>query len=477
MCNNHDNKAQTINRRAAVRLGFNTLGAAGVAAMLPSMRSRGGLALAETSRADDHFLLQVMIPGGLDATSLFDARPLAMTAAGLQTNHFGAEPTTWTGTNGESCLATSAGQSLHNIRNDFSILNGVLMATTFDGHDQNTNYFVTGNPFGGEYFLPHLNNDVPNARPMPLDYIDTGFFGMASITNSSASAPLNSFSARNLAQRLTAVAPIPESSPVMNFIRARYMANANGGGKFSAASAELNRASRKAPELAVQLQGLEIDTSEEDRVRQSMNLAMQVFAARASRGALIQFFPGNNVQVDAHDPVSNARQPELANEVARAIQTVFAMLRETPFDATRSMLDVTTVLIGTEFSRTMRQLGLAIDASGTDHNPLTNTILIGGKGIRGGMVLGASDYATPEETLSRVHTTLDPARLKIMGRTFDFETMRSTTATPASFNPGQYLTMNSVANTIYDVFGVKTERHWLLERNGSRARVLTSLRA
>ncbi len=60
------------------------------------------------------------------------------------------------------------------------------------------------------------------------------------------------------------------------------------------------------------------------------------------------------------------------------------------------MFDVTTVMVASEFGRTMRGAGLPIDQTGTNHNQFSNSILIGGKGIRAGMVLGASDLRRRE---------------------------------------------------------------------------------
>ena len=56
------------------------------------------------------------------------------------------------------------------------------------------------------------------------------------------------------------------------------------------------------------------------------------------------------------------------------------------------MFDVTTVMIASEFGRTLRSLDSPIDNTGTNHNQFSNSVLIGGKGIRGGMVIGESRF-------------------------------------------------------------------------------------
>ena len=85
-------------------------------------------------------------------------------------------------------------------------------------------------------------------------------------------------------------------------------------------------------------------------------------------------------------------------------------------------MDVTTFLVSAEFGRTMRQNYVPFANTGTDHNPASNMFLIGGKGIRGGMVIGESDFRASDETLSKAHLTIDPVKEKLVGRPFDFST-------------------------------------------------------
>jgi hypothetical protein len=123
----------------------------------------------------------------------------------------------------------------------------------------------------------------------------------------------------------------------------------------------------------------------------------------------------------------------------------------------------------------MRQKNAPLDKTGTDHNPLTNTILLGGKGIRGGLVIGASDFQSPDESLSPAHLALDPDLLKIMGRPFDYAAFRPRSELPSDFEATDYLSTASVVNTIYDLFAVDEAHHWLQMKNGPIAPVLRPL--
>jgi hypothetical protein len=134
-------------------------------------------------------------------------------------------------------------------------------------------------------------------------------------------------------------------------------------------------------------------------------------------------------------------------------------------------------MVGSEFGRTMRQQGLPIDNTGTDHNPLSNTVLVGGAGIRGGLVVGASDLQSATEQPSGAHRTLDPSAVKTMGRPFDFATQTVRSDSPSTFVPGDYVQIASVINTVYSLFDVPTDKWRLVERNGEVAPILSSLLA
>ena len=88
---------------------------------------------------EPHFFLMINIPDGLDTSYLFDARPLAMTEKSLQVNYLSEAPVPFVGTNGGSTLRTSLTEPLMKWSSRFSVINGVVMSPSFDGHDQNMN--------------------------------------------------------------------------------------------------------------------------------------------------------------------------------------------------------------------------------------------------------------------------------------------------------------------------------------------------
>jgi uncharacterized protein (DUF1501 family) len=200
-----------------------------------------------------------------------------------------------------------------------------------------------------------------------------------------------------------------------------------------------------------------------------MSVACAAFTSGLSRSVLIY----EDLKCDTHAPDDAKNNPARAAQIAARIKAVIEALRSTPYDSQRSLLDVTTFVFGTEFGRTMRQLGSPIGETGTDHGNLSNSVVIGGKGIKGGWIVGESDFAAADEKLSDAHLSVDSAKVKTMGRPFDFATCAPKSVMPQAYDAADYLTIGSVVNTIYSTFEVPQDRFRLLGRNGPVAPVLS----
>ena len=116
-------------------------------------------------------------------------------------------------------------------------------------------------------------------------------------------------------------------------------------------------------------------------------------------------------------------------------------LVETPFDAKRSMFDVTTVMIRQRIRRILRSLDASIDDTGTNHDQFADSVLIGGKGIRGGLVIGESDFDDATARLSRHTSCSNPTLESRSGRPFDFKTVAAAARSAGGIALGDYLTM------------------------------------
>lgn len=425
---------------------------------------------AASDKREPHFFLQIVLPGGMDPTYSFDARPLSLTRKGLLANYRNKEPIVWEGPAGGSTWATELTAPLRPFRHQISVLNGVMMAAAFDGHAQNMNYLFTGNPFGGASFVPRLNQG-PEASP--LDFLQSGFF-LADISNAAAGLPLTVQQARSLVGRLRKNAPLQPESPLFRFAASRMAANGNGPGRFSQAAENMGEAFAKAPDLSRKLRALDLEGLGSTNTEKNAGLAGEFFRRHIAKSAILTVSPDNGT-LDTHSPGGAQSSPRLVGDMLGRIAEVLSTFANTPYDDDRSLLDVTTVVACSEFARTMRQPGQPIDNTGTDHNSLTNTVLLAGKGIHGGRVVGASDYRTPDEVLSGAHREADPAGLKIMGQPFDVSSLRPRKEMPKHFDTRDYLTFSSLTNTIYRLFGIPRDHYVTTKRNGPVAPVLDGL--
>jgi hypothetical protein len=413
----------------------------------------------------------MVVTGGLDATYLFDARPLEMTAAGLQHNYLGTEPTEWMGLNGARTLAASTTDVLRPFASDISVINGVIMSTSFDGHDQNMNILFSGNPFGGYSFLSQLGGGVP------LDYVRFGDIKGAQLSDNRF-VPISPNGAYELTGRLQTREG--GATPLSHFVESRYEAAGAGPGRFSTGSRLLLESSRASGDLEEKLRQVALDRPSPPPQDGSLDLAgslavlAEYFRRGIVRSAVVNVTGPPTVNFDTHDATNARRQPAVYRQLLERIAQVLDYLKSTPFDDQRSLLDVTTVMLASEFGRTMRQ-NAPIDATGTDHNPLASSILLAGKGIKAGCVFGGTDFHTSDEELSGAHLGLDDKRMKVMGRPIDFGTGMPTEAMPDAFDPSLHLTIGSVVNTLYSMFGVDPAQHWLLGRNLPAAPIVPAL--
>lgn len=442
--------------------------ALGLFLLMPKAFVRAARAATPKDAAPQRYLLHLVAQGGLDTSSMFDARPLAMTAAGKIHNPLAADPTVWTGSNGQTALAASPAMGLASIKDRFSVINGVVMSTTFDGHDQNTNLFLAGSPFGGTSFAATLNSDAAS----PLDYVKLGTITGAVLQDNRA-IPL---SEPGMAQLVSGVNALDKISPdVDDFLASESKALGVESQRFGAGVQALDRASLASTDLRTRIESVKLG-NESDPLDAQLAVVREVFRLDIARGAMLAI-NGADLFFDNHAPqLATAQGPSFV-ELCDRISRVFAFLASTPYDDTHSLADVTTVVFGSEFGRTMRQIGNPIDNTGTDHNPLSSTVLVGGAGIKGGLVIGASDFQSASESLSGAHQALDPENVKVMGRPFDFTAGAPRDDKPGAFAAKDYLQVASVINTIYSLFGVDKTAWRLTERGGDVAPVLNELLA
>jgi uncharacterized protein (DUF1501 family) len=420
---------------------------------------------------DSHFFLFIVLNGGADHSYMFDARPLALTAAGRIQNYTGKEPAKWKGANDSHTLASPLIRPLARFMDRFSVINGVHMAQSFDGHQQNLNFLFTGDPFGGGSFIPHLNLPGTGREPKTLDAVLPTPPVVTNLDNHSGVIPLQAESVDGLAQYLkTADAP-GANSPLGRFMRNRMLVQKQAGGRMARAADLVLASYDQAARVQGQLSGLTAPDSRGSEEEKAAALIADCFHLSISRSA-IYVLPE---QFDVHAANLAREQPKLFTTAIERIATLLRALDNSPFDANSSVLDMTTVMIASEFGRTMKAPDMPIDDTGTNHNQHSNSIIIGGKGVRGGMIIGASDMRSADEQVSKAHLAVDPVLEKTVGLPFDFTTMRPREDKPESFNIADYLTIGSVVNTVYSAFNVPHQFYRRVANDAPAAPVLRGL--
>ena len=422
---------------------------------------------------DDHFFLHIVpsYPAGWDSQYLFDARPLEMTEKGIVQNYLGEHPFHWIGKNGTRALASPLVRPLIPYRDYFSVVNGAQMAK-IDGHGPNFNFLFSGNALGGPSFIPRLNQVF--SQPCTLDAVQHGYI-FAVVTNDANIVPFEGNAARRLAEaRPSEEAVLDVDDPLFRYVSGRMRALGEGEGEFSTGAEQMAQSMTAAPSTARRLEALGLHAEDTPNEASFVRLAVDLFRKRIARSAIV-VLDKKRFNYDTH-AASNAKlQPLAYRLMMRQLGGVLKALRETPFDDKRSAMDVVTFLVSSEFGRTMRQDGHPIDDTGTDHNPLSNSVLIGGKGIRSGLVLGESDFQNADEALTPAHLALDPTRLRAIGRPFDFRAQRPMAKPPEVPQDADYLNFGSVINTLFGLFSVEKKYHWKFDGSERPAPVLDSL--
>lgn len=500
-----------MTRRGFLKTGART----GLLFALPQFEKR--LAYAAPA-PDPHFFLHIFIIGGIDASYFFDARPLTMTDKGHIANYLYKGPTAlagdlatpklYTGVNGNSCLRTSLTDDLMVWKNYFSVVNGVHMSTKFDGHGNNASMLFSNSPAQmQDSFVPIIGQSLAKKMgPTPLDAIHFGqsFGGDSPGTpsNFSLSVQLSAPDLSSLIEGFTKSPFTPDSNNYDQMLLNQMHASAGGAGLYSLGSRKLAEAAARIPLMLEKLKVAQsfakpiknasnndnqnADNNGNDEVDVDMlgtvETALSFFKAGVMTSAtvLVDYDP----KIDVHGAEAAGNSAALYRPIVKQINDVFKLLHDDKqvYDAARNLkyADVVTVLITSEFSRTTRQLQRSLTETGTDHNPLTNFVLCAGKNIKGGKVIGATDFHLDRGgklTVSKAHRDeLDKAMIKIAGSPYDFDGQKVSAAMPETFAPEQYINIANVVNTVMFATDVPSDKYFGLPNDArTKAPVIKEL--
>jgi hypothetical protein len=306
-------------------------------------------------------------------------------------------------------------------------------------------------------------------------------------TNFSGSVVLSYDIGGRIGVDLESGVPLDLDSRALKYVLQRYKAT-SGNGMFSGGIAKLRSGLEQGPGLANALRAMrppEQPTGRtpdpfDDRLPPEWgdmngNLDLAFLYLKSGATSAVTLLVDGDPYLDVHDASQAQRSVEKYEQLVAELEKLFTYLNTKEGPGGRKLIDLTTVMIVSEFGRTMVKTDgefNGIDRSGTDHNPLTNSAILLGKGINPGCVIGASDMDKLSDAnelidLPAGHTRFDPEKKRMMGKPFDFERGRSVDGA-GEFRLEQQLTINSVLNTVMTLFGVDTQKHRNIKASDDR---------
>ena len=156
------------------------------------------------------------------------------------------------------------------------------------------------------------------------------------------------------------------------------------------------------------------------------------------------YIPYRNVSIDSHQLGRAKKSKKSADGIVRFLDRTLTGLSERMLPNGQSILDASTVVITSEFSRTLRQIDSPIDRSGTDHNLYNNSWIFLGRGVPKDKIIGGSDLHDID-IVNNPGRSLDPDYIRPMARELDPKTL--------AFGQGLFLRTGHMVAAIEKSFG------------------------
>jgi hypothetical protein len=329
-----------------------------------------------------------------------------------------------------------AGQPLVEISDDIAIVNGVLMLPNTPLHESNLEFASSGSVRAAPFFPFQLAEELGGG---PIGVLGNGGTPVDSLKSNNDYSVLRALEKRAQENQNT-TSPILKVQALSGTLKAQY-------------------------ELFKEIY---------ERSPYLSNDEARVMAAGFSSGlvkyGVIELNGGN---LDTH---SNHAQghvfalSSLFDQFKRVIQQ-FKNLQFQNKKNEKSLFDYTTFVLVTDFARTAVSEG----EDGTGHNPHNNSVLLAGKNIRGGQVIGASTVfskAFGEPRLQALPFDFELQRALTIDDMADrqkknlaYEKFCSVGYEPSKANCVSFITPGTVFKTLAQGFGMKNGTKYL-ENNG-----------
>jgi uncharacterized protein (DUF1501 family) len=259
---------------------------------------------------------------------------------------------------------------------DLAVINGVFMSDSNVSHPANLDYISTGDPEGRAADLPVEISHAGISGPFGVIFNQSLKRGNRDIMPTRADSLLNLRSTADLTAFIDYVSKLPNTGELH---RSKLALMKNGA---------IQKELLKSFDLVKD----DIASGPGANALSQTRSTAAVIAASFLSGAALHGLIDINVFLDTH---AQHEKTHLQNQkqVWEAVAHTFKIFKGLPFE-NASLFDATTFMVVSEFSRTP-----ALNSSaGKDHNPLTNSVLLAGHGIRGGTLLGASQLVLRKDS-------------------------------------------------------------------------------
>lgn len=252
---------------------------------------------------------------------------------------------------------------------EMSLINGIFMSATDNGHDAAENYILSGSTNQTWGVLPV---EILENRPSKF----LGILNNQGVYTGSRSSTLTALSA----------------------VQSLATGNASEGGPFESTENARNLLSRLQGQLANsagQVQDLKDRLAAYAAAGSQLSDSHYLAASFAAGFSQVAFYRiSDNLDTHSAHPANHIN---LQLKSWTKISEMLAVFKKTPLENSgQSLYDRTTFFITSEFARTA-----ALNSSqGKDHNPLTNSVVLIGPSIKGNNVVGDSHLVTAAKSKS-----------------------------------------------------------------------------
>ena len=369
---------------------------------------------------DNKFMVVLNLPGGWDTTLGLD--PWTSSDRPEESDLFLEYKKNEVLRSGNIHLGPAA-KSMLGYANNIAIINGVFLSETDSGHDAAEKYMLTGGTGQRSSMVLSLADAMSN-KP-----------GLGVLTNYSLT--------RTKAK---------VSSSAIDGVRNAFSNKLTGAefGFFSDGQGQdtlLTRAVKQMVSNSPNMENLfnSLDKAGYNGETSDLNSALVVasaFSTNSSQFAELRIEPeGEGFDTHSNHEGNHMRAQQDAFDTVKKILDIF---KSTPYgDSGESLFDRTTFMVTSEFSRT----SALNNAKGKDHNPMTNSVMLLGNGIKGNQVVGASRLITRKESnLSAPYQ---------IGMPYDFN---SGEVIRKRIDGSQFINPENILRTLCDVLEVDPSR-------------------